>query len=89
MWNVTVSRRASKQIHALPDTLKARIFTLLKEIECTGPIRGTWPNYGKLTGNRHHCHIKKGKPTYVAIWKVIDFKSVEVVYAGTHERAPY
>ena len=89
MWNVTLSKKAAKQIQALPDALKAKAFTLLKEIECSGPVRGAWPNYGKLSGNRHHCHIKKGRPTYVMVWQVIYSKTVEVVYVGTHERAPY
>ena len=89
MWNVTVSRRATRQIQALPDHLKAKVFTLLKEIEGTGPVRGDWPNYSKLPGNRHHCHIKKGRPTYVMVWQAIDLKTVEVTYVGTHERAPY
>ncbi len=61
------------------------------EIESSGPIRGNWSNYGKLAGNRHHCHLQKGRPTYVAVWKESDnqIKLVEVIYAGTHEKAPY
>lgn len=40
---------------------------------------------------RHHCHIKKGRPCYVAIWEERDrsIKLVEVTYVGTHEKAPY
>lgn len=54
-----------------------------------------WPNYGKLHGkvteDKRHCHFKKGKPTYVCCWEVIDdgVKIIEVYYAGTHEKAPY
>lgn len=61
------------------------------EIEHKGPVRGNWPNYGRLSGNLHHCHLKKGRPTYVAVWEVIDNTAslVEVTYAGTHEKAPY
>jgi hypothetical protein len=35
--------------------------------------------------------LKKGRPTYVAIWEVMDkeIKLIEVIYAGTHEKAPY
>lgn len=61
------------------------------DLEENGPVRGKWSNYGKLTGRRHHCHLKKGKPCYVAVWEVADkeIKLIEVVYAGTHEGAPY
>ena len=64
---------------------------LLKEIELCGPIMNKWPNYGKLFKNCYHCHLKKGKPTYVAVWRVVSKKEkiVEVVYVGTHEKAPY
>jgi hypothetical protein len=56
-----------------------------------GPVRGTWPNYGKLSQIRHHCHLKKGHPTYVAVWEVRDrqVQIIEVLYVGTHENAPY
>lgn len=55
-------------------------------------MRGNWPNYGKLGENRHHCHLKKGRPTYVAVWEVAEtgeIRLIEVTYVGTHERAPY
>jgi hypothetical protein len=33
----------------------------------------------------------KGRPTYVAVWEAQDkkIKLVEVLYVGTHEKAPY
>lgn len=63
----------------------------MNDIEVDGPVRGDWPNYGKLASGRHHCHLKKGNPTYVAVWEVRDkkIKLVEVTYVGTHEKAPY
>ncbi len=50
-----------------------------------------WPNYSKLGPGRHHCHLKKERPTYVAVWEERDggVQVVEVIYAGTHEKAPY
>ena len=56
-----------------------------------GTVRGNWPNYSKLGPKDHHCHIKKGRPTYVVCWRVVDdlIQIVEVYYAGTHEKAPY
>lgn len=64
---------------------------LVVDIQCNGPVRGNWKNYGKLGPEDHHCHLKRGRPTYVACWKVINRNSniVEVYYVGTHEKAPY
>lgn len=78
-------------IDRLPVRAKKSLFVLLKEIELKGPIRGNWPNYSKLKDQRHHCHLKKGQPTYVVVWQVIDneIRLIEVIYAGTHEKAPY
>ena len=35
--------------------------------------------------------LYEGRPTYVAVWEVIDkeIQLVEVSYVGTHEKAPY
>ncbi len=90
-WQVTLSIRAEKQIERLSVNVKNRLFYLLAEIEQSGPVRGNWPNYGKLDDTRHHCHIRKGKPCFVAVWEVTDKKInlVEVKYVGTHEKAPY
>ena len=58
-----------------------------------GPYRANWANYSTLKGrnNEFHCHIKKGKPTYVVCWRLGDKKieMLEVTYVGTHEKAPY
>jgi mRNA-degrading endonuclease RelE of RelBE toxin-antitoxin system len=90
-WTVSITERAKKRIGRLPKTIKNRLVFLMREIETHGPARGNWPNYGKLSGTRHHCHLKKGQPTYVAVWEVVnkEIKLVEVIYAGTHEKAPY
>ena len=90
-WQVVIPKRVMKTVDRLPDRVKKTLFVLMKEIEANGPARGNWPNYSKLKDQRHHCHLKKGKPTYVAVWQVVDneIRLVEVVYAGTHEKAPY
>ena len=90
-WHVYLSKRVVKQVQKLPEYVKASLVALIREIEESGPIRGNWPNYSKLGINRHHCHLKKGKTTYVAIWQVIDRKIyiVEITYVGTPEKAPY
>lgn len=91
MWAVSVSRRVVKAKPKLPKGVRILLGTLMRDIETSGPVRGNWPNYGKLSGDRHHCHLKKGNPTYVAVWEVVNrqVRLVEVTYAGTHEKAPY
>ena len=83
-------RNAEKRLAKLPGKVLDALARLLVEIEVSGPIRGNWPSYGKLADNRHHCHLKKGRPTYVAVW-VVEKEEVtmEVIYVGTHEKAPY
>lgn len=90
-WTVKMSRSAEKQKAKLSKPVRRILYALIHDIESAGPVRGDWPNYGKLTGGKHHCHLKKGNPTYVAVWEVEDktIKLVEVTYVGTHEKAPY
>jgi hypothetical protein len=90
-YAVRLTRQANRQKEKLPEKVKAALLFLLHEIARNGPVRGDWPNYGKLGAKRHHCHIKKGKPTYVAVWEEIggEIRLVELTYVGTHEKAPY
>lgn len=90
-WTVKLSRNAEKQKAKLTKPLRQILYALIGDIEAGGPVRGDWPNYGKLSDVRHHCHLKKGNPTYVTVWEVQDkkIKLVEVQYVGTHEKAPY
>lgn len=91
VWTVKIMRRALKQVDRLPVKIRESLADLIRDMEFHGPVRGNWPNYSKLSENRHHCHIRKGNPTYVTIWEVTDkgIKLIEVTYAGTHEKAPY
>jgi mRNA-degrading endonuclease RelE of RelBE toxin-antitoxin system len=90
-WQVKISKKADKGIARLPKAVQLALAALMREIEVKGPVRGNWPNYGKLAVHRHHCHLKKGKPAYVAVWEEskAGIRIVEVTYAGTHEKAPY
>ena len=90
-WTVTLTKKVAKAIPQLPTSVKQSLFVLLGEIESSGPIRGNWKNYSKLGSARHHCHLKKGQPTYVAVWNVTnkEIKLIEVIYVGSHEKAPY
>lgn len=91
VWTVAYSRKAEKQRQGLPERIKVVLNALVLEIMASGPVRGNWKNYSVLSNGNHHCHLKKGNPTYVAVWQVTDkaIKLVEVTYVGTHEKAPY
>ena len=80
-----------KSLGKLPRPALQSLSALIRQIEESGPVRGDWPNYSKLGSKRHHCHIKKGKPVYVAVWEELasGIRIIEVTYAGTHEKAPY
>lgn len=92
-WDVRFTSRAQKQARNLPPDVQEILFALVFEIKKLGPTRTFWSDYSKIKGKKdcYHCHLKKGKPTYVAIWKVSDKKKklVEVRYVGTHEKADY
>ncbi len=90
-WTVTIARRVQRQVARLPRAVRDRLIALIADIEAYGPVRGNWPNYSKLGADRHHCHLKKGRPTYVSVWDVTETEArlVEIVYVGTHENAPY
>jgi len=90
-WTVNIIKKVAKTISKLPNGVQQSLFALLLDIENDGPVRGNWRNYSKLSSVRHHCHIKKGQPTYVAVWEVTDkqVRLVEVIYVGTYEKAPY
>jgi hypothetical protein len=93
MWTVIFSGRARKKAQRLPEKVSASLKLLVKDLQLRGPILRQWPNFGEITGRPgcYHCHLKKGRPTFVAIWKVTatEIKLIEVRYVGTHEGADY
>jgi mRNA-degrading endonuclease RelE of RelBE toxin-antitoxin system len=94
-WKVYFSRNAAKQAKSLNKKALSILDLLINDLQENGPFPGAdWPNYGKLKGQKtdwRHCHLIKGRPTYVCCWEVIDkeLKLIEVNYVGTHEKAPY
>jgi len=90
-WTVTLRGKVVKNLPKLPSGVRDSLIALLVEIEKQGPVRGNWPNYSLLGRGRHHCHLKKGRPTYMAVWEVRNraIRLVEVTYVGTHAKAPY
>lgn len=95
-WSVEFTRKAEKQYQQLKrNGSKPSIVDIINllaiEMESQGPYRHNWLNYDSLGKNKFHCHLKKGKPTYVACWELVnkENKKIEVYYVGTHEDAPY
>jgi len=95
-WTVRLNRQAEKQYkklehHGSKPAVTDVINLLIIEMRRDGPYRANWPHYSPLAENVFHCHLQRGRPTYVACWKVIDEenKIIEVYYVGTHENAPY
>lgn len=95
-WTVTFSREAGKQYNKLKRSgSKPSITDIIDylgfDLEKEGPYLVNWPNYSPLDKNKFHCHLRKGRPTYIACWEIInnEAKQIEVYYVGSHEGAPY
>lgn len=93
-WSVQFTAHAAKASAKLPVPVRATLAALVTELEVCGPAlfgKG-WRHFGKLGGRKdeYHCHLKAGRPTYVACWRLVAAsRSIEVHYVGTHEGAPY
>jgi hypothetical protein len=92
-WTIWFTGKARKQAAKLPVDLKRRLRALAEDLRTRGPHCQGWPNFGKIFGSEDcfHCHLKKGRPSYVAVWKVSDQRNkiIEVRYVGTHEGVDY
>lgn len=90
-WKVYLSKKVAKKLGRLPEKVKKATAALARDIERHGPVRGNWANYGKMSDGTHHCHLTKGRTTYVCFWQMHDkkIKIVRLTYVGTHEKAPY
>lgn len=95
-WTVELTHTARKQVKKLNRQATEALRLLVEDLKNQGPAPGKgWPHYGKLRGkkteDKRHCHLIRGKPTYVCCWAVIHKQQrvIEVYYVGTHEKAPY
>lgn len=93
-WVIETSTAVKRAVVKLPVKVLLQFRFLYEELGCRGPSLSDWPNYGKLRnikGDKRHCHLQKGRPTYVCCWEVKDKVKmiIEVYYVGTHEKAPY
>lgn len=70
---------------------------LMLDLQNNGVVQKQWPNYSKLSNDRHHCHLAYH---YVAVWRerprgifvADEFDGeIEIVitYAGSRGSAPY
>lgn len=95
LWIVKSTKTVDRQATKLSKNILLILRLLFEDLISKGPSIPDWPNYGKLHGkkgsDKRHCHLQKGRPTYVCCWEVIDKKRkiIEVYYVGTHEKAPY
>lgn len=92
-WSVRISERllialTNPKEFLLPRA-KLNLLALLRDLRF-GPSPTGWKNLGLIKGQGYwHCHIKSGRPTYVACWKaILKTKIIEVFCVGTHEDAP-
>lgn len=87
-WTVIFKKRILKDVKTLPGSLQETLESLVVDLEDCGPVRGDWPNYSKLSGDRHHCHLNY---RYVVVWVEEDkvLKIIEVIYVGSRKDAPY
>lgn len=93
-WTVIYTAKARRGVNKLPAAMRTRFMALVAALEVEGPVQPKMPNFGKLKnwpGDVYHCHLNKGRPRYVAVWRVEDgmLCMMEVIYVGTHENAPY
>lgn len=94
-WTIRTTKTAIKQVEKLSEKVQLQLRFLVMDLTTKGPALSDWPNYSKLYGkkgtDKRHCHLQRGKSTYVCCWEVIDKKRkiIEVYYVGTHEKAPY
>lgn len=92
-WTVRFTSKVKKAAGKMPPAIRKALFALAVELRDKGPVQPGKPHFGKLKGQGEicHCHLKAGRPTYVAIWEVRDktIRLIEVTYVGTHENAPH
>ena len=94
-WKVSINRQAAKKMQKIKGRPAIALRLLLEALRDDGPYQPRRPNFGKLRGKKDewHCHLNRGRPTYVVCWRLIKGKKneeeIEVFYAWTHEGAPY
>ena len=87
MYSVLVPKRVAKAIERIPEPIRKKLVALVEQLRKTGPIQPAWPNYGRLSDGRYHCHLSY---RWVACWHYEkQTAEIEVYYVGSRENAPY
>ncbi len=91
VWRVLLTASVRQRLKKLPKSIDEIFQLLLAELGLSGPVQKDWPHNGKLREDCYHCHLQRGRPTYVAVWRVLSKKAkvMEVTYVGSHEKAHY
>lgn len=90
-WKVEINKKASKKMKLLPQKILSNLRLLFEDLK-EGPVKVKWPHFSQFSGRKfdYHCHLNKGKPTFVACWKACKkTRTIVIYYVGTHEKAPY
>lgn len=83
LWTVNLVRQAKRAFKELPKGTSQTLGLLLEDLEKNGYQRYNWPNFSKLKDAIYHCLLEKGRPTYVACWRVFkNDKLIEVYMLG-------
>jgi hypothetical protein len=92
-WKIGFTPQATKQLDKLKIPVLRSARFLINDLKTKVPLSGhEWAHYEKLqdSQNAWHCHLNRGRPTYVCCGKVNKIeKWIEVYYVGRHENAPY
>ena len=90
-WTVIPTKAADKQAAKLNESVMLKLRYLFMDLSIQGPAVSDWPNYGKLKGqkgDKRHCHLQKGRPTYVCCWKVYKKRKIIVGALNAGEITP-
>lgn len=95
-WSVIIPKKVRKQVDKLPPAIYETFYLLVAALKTDGPEAKGWHHFGRLVTSKrepdmYHCHLNKGAPRYVAVWRVEDqtVEMMEMRYVGTHEGADY
>ncbi len=87
MYEVKVKKKVEKNLRTLPQAIVAKFGALVHDLEESGPVQTSWPNYSQLGACDYHCHLTYH---YVACWYCENESiTIEVYYVGSREGAPY
>ncbi|MCX7013321.1 MAG: hypothetical protein NTW86_12335 [Candidatus Sumerlaeota bacterium] len=86
-YKVTIRKKTARGLTKLPKGVQKLLFLLIADLQESGPIQKSWPNFSPLDKDRFHCHLTY---RHVACWTWRkDEIEIEVHYVGSREKAPY